>query len=354
VYQAVPGFEDHLIRELGPGIESRGPLFFVPGSDEPTVSDDNAGPAGGSVRPAPFWHQNAWLNPVKIEFDSVNEAAAALRRIQRNWCFSPCGGQFRRGALIESRLPAVYRKPRPFPWLLPDSPMGAWTLLDAHTMIAASECSSPFPGGVIEFEEDKLGPPSRAYLKLWEALVRLRRWPGPGERCLDAGASPGGWTWALARLGAEVIAVDRAPLDPKLAAMQGAAEGTTSTPALRFIKHDAFTLKPEDIGPLDWLFCDVICYPRRLYEWIEKWLASGLCKNFVCTIKMQGKAGAAAPASAPAAASAPASAAAGPEAGSPGGTDFDTPRRFAAIPGSQVVHLYHNKHELTWLLLHGS
>jgi 23S rRNA (cytidine2498-2'-O)-methyltransferase len=29
--------------------------------------------------------------------------------------------------------------------------------------------------------------------------------------------------------------------------------------------------------------------------------------------------------------------------------DFDTPRLFAAIPGSKVVHLYHNKHELTWM-----
>jgi 23S rRNA (cytidine2498-2'-O)-methyltransferase len=32
-----------------------------------------------------------------------------------------------------------------------------------------------------------------------------------------------------------------------------------------------------------------------------------------------------------------------------GEPDFDTPRRFAAIPGSRVVHLYHNKHELTWM-----
>jgi 23S rRNA (cytidine2498-2'-O)-methyltransferase len=138
----------------------------------------------------------------------------------------------------------------------------------------------------------------------------------PGERCLDAGASPGGWTWALARLGAEVIAVDRAPPDERVAAL----------PGVRFIKHDAFTLKPEDIGPLDWLFCDAACYPPRLYEWIGKWLASGLCKRFVCTLKMQGTV-----------------------SGADNPVDFDTPRRFAAIPGGTVVHLYHNKHELTWM-----
>jgi 23S rRNA (cytidine2498-2'-O)-methyltransferase len=216
--------------------------------------------------------------------------------------------------------------------------MGAFTLLDEHTMIAASETASPFPGGVVEFAEDKVGPPSRAYLKLWEALTRARKWPEPGDLCFDAGAAPGGWTWALARLGARVTACDRAPLDERIAAMKGVS----------FTKHDAFTLRPEDVvslcrsnyggsGPLDWLFCDVICYPSRLYEWIEKWLAAistggGLCRNFVCTIKMQGGATSSG-------------------AASSGITeaDFETPRLFAAIPGSQVVHLYHNKHELTWL-----
>ena len=104
-------------------------------------------------------------------------------------------------------------------------------------------------------------------------------------------------------------AVDRAPLADRVLAM----------PGVRWIRHDAFTLKPEDLGPLEWLICDMICYPPRLYKWIQRWLDSGLCSNFICTIKMQGK------------------------------PDFETTRRFAAIPGSEVVHLYHNKHELTWM-----
>jgi len=306
VYQSVPGFEDHLKEELrfisaslnGPDLSSRleqwGPLFYL----------DTQLPEGAQV----FWRLNTWFNPQKIEFESINEAACALREIQRNWA-PVLFTQFRRGSLISSKLPPIVQKKRPFPWLLPEAPMGAWTLLDEHTMIASPRCSSPFPGGAILFEEDREGPPSRAYLKLREALVRLRRWPGPGERCLDAGASPGGWTWDLSRLGAEVVAVDRASLDERIVGL----------PGVSFIRHDAFTLKPEEIGPIDWLFCDVVCYPPRLFEWIEKWLASGLCKRFVCTIKMQGD------------------------------PDFDTPRRFAAIPGSEVLHLYHNKHELTWI-----
>ena len=298
IYQSVPGFEDHLKKELSssPGgqIKQWGPFFHV-----------SPVPAGDV-----FWHHNTWLYPHKIEFKSINEAAGILREIQRNWA-SLLFAQFRRGALISSKLPVISHKPRPFPWKLPQTPMGAWTLLDANSMLFSPSCSSPFPAGVISFEEDHEGPPSRAYLKLWEALVRLRRWPAQGERCLDAGASPGGWTWALSRLGAEIIAVDRAPLEDRIAAL----------PGVSFIRHDAFTLTPESIGPIDWLFCDLICYPPRLYEWIEKWLTSGLCSNFVCTIKMQER----------------------------GGVDFDTPRRLNKIPGSQVLHLYHNKHELCWL-----
>jgi 23S rRNA (cytidine2498-2'-O)-methyltransferase len=303
LYQPVPEYEDHLPAELR--------IAEQPDALSPIGNILLHNPYDSGNETPVFWQQNCWLKPFRLEFASINEAADALRGIQRNWACLPFT-QFRRAALITSKLPPVSAKPRPFPWLLGDSPMGAWTLLDKNTMIASALCSSPFPNGVIEFAQDKEGPPSRAYLKLWEALVRLRRWPKDGERCLDAGASPGGWTWALARLGANVLAVDRAPLEP----------GIATLPGVEYTRHDAFTLKPEDIGPIDWLFCDVACYPPRLYEWIEKWLASGLCKNFVCTIKMQGGINE---------------------------LDFETPRRFAAIPDSAVVHLYNNKHELTWM-----
>lgn len=258
-----------------------------------------------------FWARNIWFSPFRLEFDSIGAAATALRGIQRNW-YPTLFTHWRRAALIQSCLPSISRRPRPFPWLLPDASVGAWTLLDEHTLLASASCSSPFPGGVIEFEEDKNGPPSRAYLKLWEALVRCRVWPHAGERCLDAGASPGGWTWALARLGADVIAVDRAPLAEQVARMPGVC----------FMRHNAFSLLPEDIGSIDWLFCDVICYPDRLYEWLEKWLAAELCENFVCTIKTQGA--------------------------NTRQNLNDTLRRFTSL-GGQVIHLYHNKHELTWL-----
>ena len=190
--------------------------------------------------------------------------------------------------------------------------MGGFTLLDEGRLLGSALCSSPFPNGEFSFVEDKEGPPSRAYRKLWEALVLSGTLPGPGETCIDAGASPGGWTWALAKLGAKVLAIDRAPLEERVAAM----------PGVTYLKHDAFTLKPAELGPVDWLFSDVICYPEALYNWISAWREAGLAKNFVCTIKMQGPA-----------------------------FDAAATEKFASIPGSTVLHLWHNRHELTWINL---
>ena len=257
-----------------------------------------------------FWHRNIWLEPFILEFTSIGQAAKALRKIQRNWA-PVIWNNFRRAKLIQDQLPYINTKPRDFPWLLPESPMGSWTLLDKNHLLGSALCSSPFPAGQLNLYEDRINPPSRAYRKLQEALILARRWPTAGQRCLDAGASPGGWTWVLDQLGANILAIDQSPLDKKL--MQ--------RPNIEFLAHDAFTLKPEELGPFDWIFSDVICYPERLLAWVEGWLESGLCKNFVCTLKMQGD------------------------------WDKDTSRAFAAIPGSTLVHLNNNKHELCWILL---
>ena len=110
-------------------------------------------------------------------------------------------------------------------------------------------------------------------------------------------------------MGAQVVSVDKAPLAPEIACL----------PGVEHRQESAFALDPLAVGPLDWLFSDVVCYPARLRALVERWLAAGTCRNFVCTIKFQGE------------------------------TDHETARRFAAIPGSQLHHLFHNKHQLTWI-----
>jgi 23S rRNA (cytidine2498-2'-O)-methyltransferase len=256
------------------------------------------------------WAQNVLLDPQEIPIASISDAARKLRAIQRNWtAYAP--RHHRRAMLIQERLPKVSAKPLVFGEPPPTAPLGSWTLLDPNTMLASPRCTSPFPNGEVHFVEDRTGPPSRAYLKLWETLTLVGQSPGAGDVCLDLGSSPGGWTWALAQTGARVISVDKAPLAPEVARL----------PGVEYRGESAFALDPAAVGPIDWLLCDVVCYPARLLSLVKRWLAAGICCRFVCTIKFQGE------------------------------TDHATAARFAAIPGSTLRHLYHNKHELTWVKL---
>ena len=250
------------------------------------------------------WALDSWTAPQVLPAPSVKAAADALRAIQRNWAAFGAA-HHRRMALIESRLPPVKARPLRFPEPAPAAPLGAWTLLAPDRLLASATKTSPFVNGECRFEEDRTGPPSRAYLKLWEACTRIGAWPRPGERCIDLGAAPGGWTWAIARLGATVVAVDRADLDPLVAAMPG----VTSR------RESAFGLAPE---PADWLFSDVVAYPERLFGLVQRWLAAGAARRIVCTLKFQGA------------------------------TDHEAAAAFAAIPGGRLMHLFHNKHELTF------
>ena len=254
---------------------------------------------------ASVWALDIWTAPQQHAVVSIKAAADLLRTQQRNWSAYPVL-HHRRMALIESRLPPVSARPLRFPAPAPTSHLGAWTLLDRDRLLASPTKSSPFPLGECRFEEDHIGPPSRAYLKLYEALTRLGIHPGPGDHCIDLGASPGGWTWVLASLGASVRAVDKAPLDSRVTAMSGVEQ----------VIESAFAMAPE---PVDWLVCDVIAYPARLLSLVTRWITAEAARRIVCTVKFQGE------------------------------TDHDAAGAFAALPRGRLVHLFHNKHELTFL-----
>ncbi len=294
-YLAPEGFVDDLIAELGDAVTA---------VQDRLVIAEHGGPDHA------IWAENVWLDPRFISITSIGDAAKQLRAIQRNWaCLSQ--GHHRRARLIEEKLPHVSAKPLVFGAPVPSAALGSWTLLRDDLMLASPACSSPMPNGVWQFVEDKETPPNRAYLKLWEALSRLPKKPQAGETCLDLGACPGGWTWVLQTLGAKVISVDKAPLAPHIAAL----------PNISYVQQSAFGLAPTDVGPVDWLFSDIICYPERLLRLVHNWRDAGLAKNMVCTIKFQGE------------------------------TDFSAIRQFLDISGSFAMHLYNNKHEITWVYL---
>lgn len=299
VWVATSGWEKHVQHEVGPKAVQWGRLFMWP-------SD------AGSDIPQSFWAENIWRSPQIVSYNSIGNASKQLRAVQRNW--SPHIELLRgRTALIQDTLPQLSTKNKKFPFELPASNMGAFCLVDDRTMIMSSLTDNPFPGPVT-FEENHVDPPSKAYLKLWEAMTRMNRRPSPGDRCLDVGAYPGSWTWVLDSLGASVLAIDRQPVVPKL----------LTSSRIRCESGNAFLVLPESLpeygwDKLDWLCSDLVCYPSKLFPWVKKWFDSGLVKNFVISVKMQGE------------------------------PDWESAQLFASLPGGKLFHGNHNKHELTWV-----
>lgn len=295
VYISPRGFEEKLADELSerdiPILARRGRLILAAGSPRQLC-----------------WAQNTWLETGFLPVKSIGDAASCLKSIQRNWAAHPTA-HFRRTALIAERLPHVSGRPLVFGESVPPAGLGAWTLWDPDLLLASPRCSSAFADGEVHFVENKTDPPGRAYLKLWEAFTLLEQRPAAHELCVDLGSAPGGWTWVLAGCGGEVISVDKAPLAASIAAM----------PNVRYVRSSAFALEPESLGPVDWLCCDVACYPDRLLKMIRRWLEAGNCRNFICTVKLQGE------------------------------PDHGTLSALAAVPGARLVHLSHNRHELTWI-----
>lgn len=299
-YLAPEGFEAPLASELarrGVSVEWHGRLAV---SDRPPVTC--------------AWAQDIWTAPHEAPAPSIKAAADTLRAVQRNWATVDAAGQHRRMTLIADRLPPVRARPLRFPDPAPAAHLGAWTLLAPDRLLFSPVTASPFPRGECRFAEDRAGPPSRAYLKAWEAWTLWGAHPAPGERCIDLGAAPGGWTWAAAVLGARVLAVDKAPLDDAVAALPGVETRIDS----------AFALDPAEWAaePFDWLLCDIIAYPARSLALVQRWIVARAARRVVCTLKFQGD------------------------------TDHDAADAFAAVPGGRLRHLFHNKHELTFTWPH--
>lgn len=296
-YLAAPNYTEQLLHELERAgqkiVFARDRLIGV------------CGPAYAAV-----WAENTWHNPRFLPFTSINQGVKTLKGIQRNWALYPTEEQGR-SRLIQEGLPHVSAKPHIFGTPAPTAPLGSWTLWDKHTLLAASHCQSPFVHGQALFAENKVDPPNRAYLKLWEGFTRLGRMPGKGDLCVELGSSPGGWTWVLSALGAHVFSIDRAPL----------ANGLEKNPLVEHCIGSAFAFDPRHAGAVSWLFSDVACYPERLYTLVQNWLTHSPCQNYFCTIKFAGE------------------------------TDFTTLDKFCAIPNSFAMHLSVNKHEVTWVRL---
>lgn len=139
--------------------------------------------------------------------------------------------------------------------------------------------ASPWPAGVPRLKFPPTAP-SRSTLKLEEAFhvfmdkdaqnALLR----PGQRAVDLGASPGGWTWQLLQKGMFVTAVDNGKM----------AETLTATGMVEHLREDAFRFRPRT--PVDWMVCDVVEQPSKVAKMAANWIGSGLCKHLIINLKL--------------------------------------------------------------------
>ena len=258
--------------------------------------------------------QDIWFNLQFFKYNSIKNAQEILKeKVDKSTRFVHYPLQsIRRGELVLEKLNQVKRfKKYNFKEELPNYSLAVFSLISNEELIFSSTTSSRVPLGEIEFNEDKANPPSRAYLKLWEVFTLFPELIPPKDSLvLDMGCTPGGWTYVLTTLDLKIIAVDKAPL----------ASSLLKHPLVTYKQESAFGLRPSHVGLVHTFFSDIICYPAKLLELVNRWREQNLVGQFICTIKFQHP------------------------------TDFETLMKFQEIPNSKVVHLHHNKHEVTWIL----
>ncbi len=154
--------------------------------------------------------------------------------------------------------------------------------LSGHEFIVAAGASptiSAFPEGIprLRFVAEA---PSRSALKIEEAFMVmltpheksfvLKR----GQRGVDLGAAPGGWTWYMVNQGVRMTAVDHGALAPSL--MQDSD--------VSYVAADGYVYKP--VKPVDWVVCDIVDKPMRTLERMADWLVYGWSRYALFNLKL--------------------------------------------------------------------
>lgn len=141
----------------------------------------------------------------------------------------------------------------------------------------AAQVPQRWPGGVpkIDTEVEVI---SRAGFKLREALL----WSGlrihPGDRCAEIGSSPGGACEVLLELGAEVLAIDPAELEPELLTHE----------RLTHIRRRGNEVRKRDFKGVKWLLADLNTDPDFTLDTVAE-IASHAAvnlKGLILTLKL--------------------------------------------------------------------
>ncbi|MGD8175372.1 23S rRNA (cytidine(2498)-2'-O)-methyltransferase RlmM [Marinimicrobium sp. ARAG 43.8] len=148
-----------------------------------------------------------------------------------------------------------------------------------HLGISPARNRAAWPMGIPRLRQPKSAP-SRATLKLeeaWHHFIPANEWDtrlAGGQRAVDLGAAPGGWTWQLVQRGFFVDAVDNGPMDDAL----------MESGQVTHWREDGFVFEPKKA--VDWLVCDIADKPARVASMIAYWVKMGWCREAIFNLKL--------------------------------------------------------------------
>jgi 23S rRNA (cytidine2498-2'-O)-methyltransferase len=150
-----------------------------------------------------------------------------------------------------------------------------WPIDEERALVGvttAAEAITTSPGGKVRMRRPD-DAPSRAGLKLEEAIGWIGIGPDKGDLCVDLGAAPGGWSQVAVKRGATVIAVDPARMKVDL-------------PKTRFthVQLNAFEFAPSET--LDWLLCDMAWRPLEVAALVAKWGRRVWARQLIANFKL--------------------------------------------------------------------
>jgi len=119
--------------------------------------------------------------------------------------------------------------------------------------------------------------PSRAWLKIEEAMQLFDLPIGEGTTCLEVGCAPGGAAWSLLNYGVKVIGVDPAEMDPRV----------MRHPNFKHLKRPFQELTPDLYGGVNWWLSDLNLAPGSVLSHLGRLLREAEKPDgLILTLKM--------------------------------------------------------------------
>ena len=265
-------------------VKKLGSEFFVFQTENPDLITDS--PAARFIR----WHipvEHSWpCNPEKMEGFVEKAAQSLYYKFEGRHPQTVLVGRLDPGSQkpyykslasnLRGRTLQVFELPDRAPKTAEEQNSGKETLFCLigkeglfAGMASPKAANGLHPGGSKFIAQNAEDTVSRAGAKIAEGLHYLAMFRPAlpaGSHWLELGASPGGMTSELLKRGYEVTAIDRAPLDPRLANHRN----------LTFIKDDTAAFIPPRGARYDAILCDLngpplqaIAHLTRLHDFLK-------------------------------------------------------------------------------------